>query len=190
MGRYTRCWLSALATVAALAPGAAFGNEAAWNAHRSGGVVVLMRHARAPGVGDPASFKLDDCATQRNLSDAGRAQARSVGEAFRMRGIRVDRVLSSAWCRSIETARLAFGDVEVFAPLNSFFGDRKDEPEQTRLVLAEIKAWSGLGVLALVTHQVNVTALVREFPQEGEVLVLKPASDGLRLVGRISTSLP
>jgi phosphohistidine phosphatase SixA len=144
-----------------------------------------MRHARAPGVGDPPNFKLEDCTTQRNLSEEGRAQARRIGNAFRERGIRVERVLSSAWCRTLETARLAFGEAEAFAPLNSFFGQRKDEPEQTREVLAVIGSWQGSGVLALVTHQVNVTALTREFPQEGEILVLQPGSDGFKLVGRI-----
>ena len=182
--------LVALAVVGSLASCRAIANEAAWNALRAGGVVALMRHARAPGVGDPPNFMLDDCATQRNLSAAGRAQARRIGEAFRARGVHVDRVLSSAWCRSLETARLAFGRAEVVAPLNSFFGERKDEPDRTRQVSAAIAAWRGPGVLALVTHQVNITALTREFPQEGEILVLQPGRGGFQLVGRIPAIPP
>jgi phosphohistidine phosphatase SixA len=187
MNRPSAAWLAALTLVVALAPRGASANEAAWNALRAGGVVALIRHARAPGTGDPPNFRLDDCATQRNLSAAGRAQARRIGEAFR--GVRVDRVLSSAWCRSLETAQLAFGRTEVFAPLNSFFR-QGDEPEQTQRTLAVIASWRGPGVLALVTHQVNITALTRDFPQEGEVLVLEPDSGGFKPVGKIPAISP
>jgi phosphohistidine phosphatase SixA len=183
-------FVAALAVLGVLTAPEANADEAAWKALNAGGVVALMRHARAPGVGDPPNFKLDDCATQRNLSEAGRAQSRHIGEAFRQAGVRVDRVLSSAWCRSLDTARLAFGKAEAFAPLNSFFGQRKDEPEQTRAVRATIAAWRGPGVLAMVTHQVNITALTREFPQEGEILVLQPDGDGFKLVGKIAAVLP
>jgi phosphohistidine phosphatase SixA len=184
-------WFLLLAITAVVAsPGARADEAAAWEALRTGGVVALMRHARAPGVGDPADMKLEDCRTQRNLSEAGRAQARRIGEAFRERGVSVERVLSSAWCRSLETARLAFGEAEAFAPLNSFFGQRKDEPEQTRRVRAAIAGWRGPGALAMVTHQVNITALTQAFPQEGEVLVLRPDGEGFTLVGKIPAVSP
>lgn len=94
--------------------------------------VVLLRHALAPGTGDPPSFQLADCTTQRNLSDAGRQQARDIGQAFRQQGVEVDRVLSSQWCRCLETAELMeVGPVEPFAPLNSFFQDRRTADRQT-----------------------------------------------------------
>jgi phosphohistidine phosphatase SixA len=190
MVRWTAAWIVALAVVGALAPRAAGASEAAWSALRAGGTVALIRHARAPGTGDPANFRLDDCATQRNLSEAGRAQARRIGEAFRTHGVRVERVLASAWCRSFETAQLAFGRAEAFAPLNSFFGQGSQEAEQTRQAAAAIAAWRGPGVLALVTHQVNVTALTREVPQEGEILVLQPDGGSFKVVGRIPAASP
>jgi len=92
------------------APSRAAADDTLWELLRGGGQVVLMRHAvTTPGVGDPSGFRLDDCATQRNLTDAGRDDARRVGAAFRTRGAPVGRVLSSPWCRCLETARLAFG---------------------------------------------------------------------------------
>jgi phosphohistidine phosphatase SixA len=182
--------LAALILSLTPAPGGAAASDAAWDALRAGGVVALIRHARAPGTGDPADFRLDDCTTQRNLSEAGRAQARRIGEAFGERGIRVERVLSSAWCRSRETAQLAFGQAEVFAPLNSFFGQGRQEAEQTRQASAVITAWRGPGVLVLVTHQVNITALTREFPDEGAILVLQPNGSGFALSGKIPANVP
>jgi len=174
-----------LALLLLLAPARA--DEALWARLGQGGAVVLLRHAPAPGTGDPADFRLDDCATQRNLSDEGRAQARAVGEAFRERGVAVGRVLSSRWCRSLETARLAFGEeTEPFPPLDSFFADREDEPEQTEAVRREIAAWAGAeDTLVLVTHQVNITALTGIVPAQGEAVVLEPAADGFAILGRL-----
>ena len=92
-------------------------DEAAlWAALRAGGHVALIRHALAPGTGDPAGFRVDDCATQRNLSPTGRAQARAIGERFRANGIDTAAVLSSQWCRCLDTAReLALGEITPFA---------------------------------------------------------------------------
>ena len=95
---------------------------------RDPGIVTLLRHARAPGVGDPPNFSLDDCATQRNLSDEGRDDARRLGAAFRAVGVRDADVRSSEWCRCLETARLlALGPVRTATYLNSFFAGRGDE---------------------------------------------------------------
>jgi phosphohistidine phosphatase SixA len=171
-----------------LPPAPATASEEAWSALARGGTVALMRHARAPGTGDPAGFRLEDCTTQRNLSDDGRAQARRIGEAFRQRRIAVASVLSSRWCRALDTARLAFGDaVRPFPPLDSFFAGRGSSEEQTQGARREIAAWQGReGVLVMVTHQVNITALTGIFPQEGEAVVLAPASDGSpRVLGTV-----
>jgi phosphohistidine phosphatase SixA len=149
--------------------------------------VAVLRHARAPGVGDPAEFRIDDCSTQRNLSSEGREQARRIGSAFRERGVPVRRILSSRWCRALETARLAFGaETEPFGALDSFFANREDRDRQTRAVRDAIEDWrSQDGVLVLVTHQVNITALTGEVPSEGEILVLAPrAGSGFDIVGR------
>jgi broad specificity phosphatase PhoE len=161
--------------------------EEAWQALRQGGTVALFRHARAPGTGDPANFRLDDCSTQRNLSAEGRLQAQRIGEQFRARQVPVERVLSSRWCRSLDTARLAFGPMTEPAPaLDSFFSGRDQEPAQTQAVRQIVEGWRSNGVLVLVTHQVNITALTGIFPGEGEMLVLKPKTEtGFDVVGRI-----
>ena len=135
-----------------------------------------MRHATTtPGVGDPPNFRLSDCATQRLLSDAGRAQAKAIGAASTEQGVKVDRVLSSAWCRCVDTAELMdLGPVEVFEPLNSFFATGDAAARQTEAVRKLIRDWKGPGTLVLVTHQVNVTALTDIFPASGEMVVLRP----------------
>jgi phosphohistidine phosphatase SixA len=179
--------LAFLALLAIAWPQMAQASEAVWQALRNGGTVALFRHARAPGSGDPAHFRLDDCATQRNLSAEGREQAQRIGEAFRERQIPVARVLSSRWCRALDTARLAFGALaERAPPLDSFFAGRDQEEAHTRAVRQIIQDWRSGGVLVLITHQVNITALTEVFPSEGEMLVLRPrTSSGFDLIGRI-----
>jgi phosphohistidine phosphatase SixA len=174
---------------AALAvPTAAADSETLWALLREGGQVVVIRHASTdPGVGDPPGFRLDDCATQRNLSAAGREEARRIGEAFRARGIPVDQVLSSRWCRCMETARLAFGRVEPWQPLDSVFGDRSREPQQTRAVRARVSEPPAAGNLILVSHGVNIAALTRVYPAQGEMVVLTPQGNGgFRVAGRLA----
>lgn len=152
------------------------------------GLVVLFRHARAPGTGDPATFRLEDCATQRNLDAAGREQSRQLGDAFRQRQIPVARVLSSQWCRSLDTARLMdLAPVELFPALNSFFGDRSTEPQQTRALQQFILEQRNTpGVSILVTHQVNITALTDIVPREGEAVIVRATPQGeIEIVGQL-----
>ena len=166
---------------------ASLASELAWQALRAGGTVALMRHAEAPGTGDPPAFRLGDCSTQRNLSSSGREQARQIGARFAANTIPVERVLSSEWCRCLDTARLAFGDrVEPFPALNSFFSKQDVDAAQTRAVRDQVEGWrTRSGVLVLVTHQVNITALTGVYPAEGEILVLRPkATSGFDLVAR------
>lgn len=179
--------LAFLVLVAMAWPQGLRASEEAWQALRGGGTIALIRHARAPGTGDPANFRLADCATQRNLSAEGRRQAEAIGEAFRARQISVGRVLSSRWCRALDTARLAFGSMtEPFPPLDSFFSGRDRELAQTQAVRRTVQDWRSNAVLVLVTHQVNITALTGVFPGEGEILVLRPRSGaGFDVVGRI-----
>ncbi len=169
-------------------PATASGDEALWALLKGGGQVVVMRHASTdPGVGDPPGFRLEDCTTQRNLSPKGREEARRVGAAFRARGIPVGRVLSSQWCRCLETARLAFGTAEPWPALNSFFDDRSREPEQTRAARAVAGERPAAGNLVLVTHQVNISALAGVFPAPGEIVVLTPQGKGsFRVAGRLA----
>lgn len=162
--------------------------DAAWAALRAGGHVLIVRHAQTePGVGDPPGFRRDDCATQRNLSEAGRAQARRMGQALRDAGVVADEVLSSSWCRCLDTATLAFGRAGRFAALDSFFDDRGAAPAQTAALRERVRAHRGPGTLVLVTHQVNITALAGEVPAMGEALVLAPGGpQGFAVVGRIA----
>jgi phosphohistidine phosphatase SixA len=179
------CLLALASTPAAL--WAADGPDAAWAALGAAAApVVLFRHAEAPGVGDPAGFRLGDCRTQRNLSDRGRAQARALGERFRRHGVRVGRVLTSQWCRTRDTAALAFpGQVEDAPPFNSFFeaGERSDT--QTAAARALLAAWTGPGALVVVTHQVNITALTDLVPASGEGVVVRVEGDRVVVTGRL-----
>ena len=159
-----------------------------WAAAAKPGAVVLFRHATAPGVGDPAGFKLDDCSTQRNLNDTGRAEARRLGEGFRARKIEVGAVLTSQWCRTRDTARLAFGDrVRDEPAFNSFFGQGQDGREAQTAKAREILArWKGPGTLVVVTHQVNITALTGLGASSAEGVVVQPAASGpLKVLGTI-----
>jgi phosphohistidine phosphatase SixA len=165
----------------------AWPSEDAWQALKQGGTVAIFRHARAPGTGDPANFRLGDCSTQRNLLEEGQRQAQQIGDQFRARQVPVERVLSSRWCRALDTARLAFGALAEPTPsLDSFFSGWDQEPAQTQAVRQTIEGWRSTGVLVLVTHQVNITALTGIFPSEGEMLVLRPRADsGFDVVGRM-----
>ena len=156
-----------------------------WARLREGGNVVLMRHARTePGVGDPPDFRLGECATQRKLSAEGREQARRIGEAFQREAIRLDEVRSSAWCRCVDTAQLAFGRQVVWPPINSFFGSAPAREAQTREVLAAARALRAPTNWMLVTHQVNITALTGEYLAMGEVFVTRPEGERLRVLAR------
>ena len=176
------------ASVLLAAPGAAWAGEAAaWAALREGGHVAVVRHASAPGTGDPPGFRLADCATQRNLSPAGRHEAKAIGDAFRKHAVRVAGVYSSQWCRCLETARLmGLGEVTPFPPLNSFFEAPEREPAQ----MAALRSWLAEqpldGTVVLVTHQVVITSLTGIFPAAGQIVVARTADDGsLDVVGRI-----
>jgi broad specificity phosphatase PhoE len=147
------------------------------------GVVALMRHALAPGTGDPAAFELDDCSTQRNLDERGRAQARRTGEALRAAGIAFDAVWTSQWCRTRETARLLdMGTPEAKPPLNSFFAGRGSRARQTQATRALIAALPPDARVLIVTHQVNITALTGRGVRSGEIVVTRRTDDGLEVV--------
>ena len=137
-----------------------------------------------------ANFKLNDCATQRNLNVAGRAEARKLGEQFRSRKILVSAVLTSQWCRTRETAQLAFGQDAVRdepAFNSSFLVSSEISNSQTSQARSVLMAWRGPGALIVVTHQVNITALTGVNPSSAEGVVLRITSDGnLTVVGTIA----
>lgn len=154
-------------------------NETAWTALMSGRAVALIRHATAPGIGDPPGFRLHDCSTQRNLSEEGRTQARRIGRFFRSKGIEEARLFSSQWCRCLETARLlGLGTVIELPFLNSFFNASEKEGRQTEQTRQYIRSLPKGHPVVLVTHQVNITALTGVVPASGEVVIFALGQNG------------
>ena len=181
-------WVAALLLLTAPALAGSVGaDEALWRRLAAGGQVVLLRHGTTtPGVGDPTGFRLDDCATQRNLTDAGREESRRIGAAFKTRAIPVERVLSSAWCRCLETARLAFGSAEPWESLSSLFADRTRQAEQTRAFRALAGEKRAGGNVILVTHGANVVTFVGVSPAMAEMVIVTPQGNGtFTVAGRL-----
>ncbi|MCA1457587.1 histidine phosphatase family protein [Bradyrhizobium sp. BRP22] len=171
------------------APDVASADQAeAWAALREGRHVALMRHADAPGgAGDPPGFRIDDCATQRNLSSKGRADAARIGARLRSEGIAVEKILSSPWCRCMDTATLlALGPIEV----EPTFGNVVVLSDQTAALTAGGRAiidkWTGSGILLVVTHGANIRALTGISPASGEIVVVRGGSGGGKPVGRLT----
>jgi broad specificity phosphatase PhoE len=165
-------------------------SEEVWQALKGGVAVALVRHAIAPGTGDPPGFLLGDCLTQRNLTREGRIQSGQIGDFFRAHGIKEASIYSSQWCRALETARLLeLGPVSELPALNSFFKDRARGPEQTEKIQAFISDFSGKAPLILVTHQVNITALTGVFPSTGEIVIFQIKEDGQgQVLGRFNVT--
>ena len=159
------------ALLALFLAGNATASEELWDRLKAGGNVVLIRHAiTTPGAGDPPGMRLDDCSTQRNLNDEGRAHARRIGEEWRRRAIPIERIVSSPWCRCLETARLAFGKPEVSEALSNLFGRHENREKQVR-ALRQF-APRGKANLVLVTHGSTIQALTGVSPGTGEMVVV------------------
>jgi phosphohistidine phosphatase SixA len=159
--------------------------EAGWALLRDGEHVVLLRHAMAPGAADPATFDIEKCSTQRNLSERGKQQARKIGALFAARAAPTERVLTSRYCRTKETARLAFGDAEEVAALDPPPADDAARKEQLEAILREVRDYSGSGNLVLVTHLETIQALTGQSAREGEAVIVGADDNGLRVLGRI-----
>jgi phosphohistidine phosphatase SixA len=181
-------WLAALCSaLLALAPSAADADEKLWSLLQKGGHVVLMRHAvTTPGVGDPPGFRLEDCSTQRNLTDGGRQDAKRVGAAFRARGAAIERVLTSPWCRCVETAKLAFGNAETSTALSNLFTHPENRDRQVReMKLLVVRPKTGNRVL--VSHGATISALAGVSLDTAEMLIVTPqAQGGFVVQGRLS----
>lgn len=152
--------------------------EPVWEASRAPGSVVVLRHSFAPGGFDPPDSRLDDCSTQRNLDERGRAQARRVGDAFRQNGVAVGAVLSSPRCRCLDTARLAFGQAQPWDPLQGALNDTALRQRQVAEIKKAIAGHRSGPALVLVTHGSVVTDLTGLNIQMGEFVVLRRAPDG------------
>ncbi|WP_334189817.1 histidine phosphatase family protein [Noviherbaspirillum sp.] len=163
----------------------------AWASLKSGGRVVFIRHAVTdPGVGDPDGFVVGDCSTQRNLSSQGKADAKAIGDAFRSRGIPVSEVLTSRWCRCVDTAMLAFGRATPATMIDSMFNDREKSDEakvrEVSAYAAKFGKRANTGNLVLVTHAVNIQALTGISPATGEIVVTTFDAGKFKPVGRIN----
>ena len=176
----------ALACLLAVSHGTA-ASEALWAQLKGGGQVILVRHAlTTPGVGDPPGLRLDDCSTQRNLSDEGRRHAERIGAAFRARGIPVREVQSSPWCRCIETARLAFGGAQLHPSLGNLFGRPEKRDSQIASLKKELLKPLQGDNLVLVSHGSTIQALTGISPGSGEMVVVTPQGGGrFAVAGRL-----
>jgi broad specificity phosphatase PhoE len=171
--------LTAVVLVGAwMASATAQGSDAVWEALRAPGSVVILRHSYAPGTFDPPDSKLEDCSTQRNLDDVGRAQARRVGEAFRAHGIEVGAVRSSPRCRCLDTARLAFGKSEPWAVLQGALNNQELRRRHVAEIRKAIDAHRDGPPLVLVTHGSVVNDLTGLNVAMGAFVVLRRAPDG------------
>ena len=143
------------------------------NQLEDGGKLIFIRHAYAPGNGDPAGFNLNDCSTQRNLSDDGRKQALNIGEFFTKHKIEIDKVLSSEWCRCKETAKIAFKNYSTNSFLNSFYSSKfsKNKDKQVKAFNYYVKNLESNKNLIFVTHYVFISEVLNYGPSSGEIVV-------------------
>ena len=159
-------------------------NEKLINKLKEGEKLIFIRHAYAPGSGDPNNFNLNDCSTQRNLSKEGKKQAQYIGEFFIKNKIEIDEVLSSEWCRCKETAKIAFKDFSTNNFLNSFYSSKyaKNKDKQVDALKNFIKNFKSNKNLVFVTHYVLITEVLNYNPSSGEIVV---SDKNLNIIGSI-----
>ncbi len=158
------------------------------NQLKDGGKIVMIRHAYAPGNGDPSNFSIQDCSTQRNLSKRGIEQSKIIGKFFYENKIPIDTVLSSEWCRCKDTAFYAFRYFKTKSFLNSFYDTRfkKNKNKQIIELKKYIKRWNGKKNLILITHYVVIDELLGVSSNSGEIIV-----SGLKfnVIGKLENKL-
>ena len=151
---------------------------------KKGGYLIFIRHAYAPGGGDPNDFDINDCLTQRNLSDTGREQSKKIGNFFKMNKIPIDQVISSEWCRCKETAKIAFEKFEIKNFLNSFFSEKfaKNKSSQIKDLKEYVNNWNSNKNLVLVTHYVVISEALNYAPDSGEIVI---SDRNFKIIGNI-----
>ena len=164
----------------------AFSNDKILNSLKEGKKLVFIRHAIAPGNGDPNNFDIKDCSTQRNLDKNGIEQSKKIGEFFKKNEIKIDKVLSSEWCRCKDTAKYAFQNFEEFNALNSFYDQRfaANEAKQIKDLKNYIKNWNGEKNLVLVTHFVVISSILNIGASSGEIII---SDKNFNIIGSIET---
>ena len=151
-----------------------YSSEQNWKPAQEGNKVILIRHSLAPGGGDPAGFKINDCKTQRNLNRVGINQSKKIGKLFKKNKVLIDQVLTSQWCRCKDTAQYAFGNYKEFTALNSTFQSPydKNETKQLKELYSFVKKWDGKRKnLVLITHYSIITAITNAVPSSGEIVI-------------------
>ena len=190
MKRVTKFMLGVVVGCSALAAEQSVAaDDPLWSQLKKGGYVILMRNSAVDeGLGDPKGYKVNDCATQLNLTDKGRAEAKKIGDEFKKRKIPIKQVFTSAFCRAKETAQLAFGKADVWEALNSFYDKPDRKSEQTRLLHQRLESPPTDGTnLVLVTHGYNIVSAVGLNPDPGDMLIIAPAFRvGYKIVGELS----
>ena len=162
----------------------AYSAEEVLTSLKEGGKIIFIRHALAPGNGDPENFDLNDCSTQRNLSKEGQRQAEYIGEFFRNNKVKIDEVLSSEWCRCKETAKIAFNNFSTNSFLNSFYSSKfaKNKDKQVKALKEYIKKFKSDKNLVLVTHYVLISEILNYGPSSGEIVV---SNRNLNIIGSL-----
>ena len=152
-----------------------------------GGKLIFIRHAYAPGGGDPQNFNLNDCSTQRNLNNEGRKQAQYIGEFFKKNKIKIDKVLSSEWCRCKETAKIAFKNFSTISFLNSFYSSKyaKNKEKQIEMLNDYVKKYKNNQNLIFVTHYVLISEVLNYAPSSGEIVV---SDKNFNMIGSVEIS--
>ena len=165
----------------------AFSNEKLINSLKEGGKLIFIRHAHAPGNGDPENFTLKNCSSQRNLSQEGINQSKKIGLFFTRNKIQIDKVLSSEWCRCKDTAKYAFNTYETFGALNSFYDTRfaKNKTKQIKDLKEYILSWNSEKNLILVTHFVVISETLSAASDSGEIIV---SDKNFNIIGNIETN--
>ena len=143
------------------------------NELQNGGNIIFIRHAYAPGGGDPENFDINDCSTQRNLNDNGRNQSKKIGNLFKTNEVAVDKVISSEWCRCKETALIAFNEFKTKNFLNSFYSPKfaKNKKKQIKNLKNYINNWDDNKNLVLVTHYVVISEVLDYASRSGEIVI-------------------
>ena len=160
-------------------------NENIINQLKEGGKLIFIRHAYAPGSGDPNNFDLKDCSTQRNLNKEGRLQSKKIGYYFKKNKIPIQKVISSEWCRCKETASIAFSNFKTETFLNSFYSikyQKNKDPQIDQLKLY-VKNWDKKKNLILVTHYLVISEILNYAPSSGEIVI---SDINFKLIGSIS----
>tara|TARA_B100000965_G_scaffold343056_1_gene312554 strand:+ start:398 stop:946 length:549 start_codon:yes stop_codon:yes gene_type:complete len=162
----------------------AFSFDKTINLLKEGKKIIFIRHAIAPGGGDPENFNLKDCSTQRNLNQKGINQSKKIGLFFKKNKIKIDKVLSSQWCRCKDTAKIAFKNFETFKALNSFYDQRfaENEDKQIKNLKRYIQNWNSDKNLVLVTHFVVISSVLNIGVSSGEIII---SDKNFNIIGRI-----